>query len=187
VTLSGATGEGQLSTNAVAQVTITDDDLYSFALGTNAVSVAENATNVTFTVVRGGATNATSVRYATTAGTATSRKPVAIDAAETAALASGFVNYTVEPTVLTVENEKRITPVGGTLIEPYPSVGHVYAATAAAEGFGPWDPQDLNRRFYSAWQRHVATFDFAKASWARLVAQGRPVDELLVGDPHRVG
>jgi putative hydrolase of the HAD superfamily len=61
--------------------------------------------------------------------------------------------------------------VGGTLIEPYPSVGHVYAATAAAEGFGPWDPRDLNRRFYSAWQRHVVTFDFAKASWARLVAE----------------
>jgi len=56
---------------------------------------------------------------ATTAGTATSRTPVAIDAAETAALASGFVNYTVEPTVLTVVNEKRITPVGGTLIEPF--------------------------------------------------------------------
>ena len=56
---------------------------------------------------------------ATTAGTATSRTPVAIDAAETAALCSGFVNYTAEPTVLTVVNEKRITPVGGTLIEPF--------------------------------------------------------------------
>lgn len=61
--------------------------------------------------------------------------------------------------------------VGGTLIEPHPSVGHVYAATAAAEGFGPWDPQELNRRFYSAWQRHVTIFDFTKASWARLVAE----------------
>jgi hypothetical protein len=58
---------------------------------------------------------------ATTAGTATSRTPVPIDAAETAALCSGFVNYTAgnEPTVLTVINEKRITPVGGTLIEPF--------------------------------------------------------------------
>ncbi len=56
---------------------------------------------------------------ATSAGTATSRTPVAVDSAETAALSSGFVNYTAEPTVLTVVNEKRITPVGGTLIEPF--------------------------------------------------------------------
>ena len=57
----------------------------------------------------------------TTAGTATSRTPVAIDAAEAAALCSGFVNYTAsnEPTTLTVIDEKRITPVGGTLIEPF--------------------------------------------------------------------
>ncbi|GEM_PF-1151455 len=57
----------------------------------------------------------------TSAGVATSRTPVPIDAAETAALCSGFVNYTAgnEPTVLTVINEKRITPVGGTLIEPF--------------------------------------------------------------------
>ena len=61
--------------------------------------------------------------------------------------------------------------VGGTLIEPHPSVGHVYAATAAAAGFGPWDPQELNRRFYAEWQRQIAKFDFAKASWARLVTE----------------
>ena len=57
----------------------------------------------------------------TAAGTATSRTPVAIDSAETAALCSGFVNYTAgnEPTTLTVVDEKRITPVGGTLIVPF--------------------------------------------------------------------
>lgn len=68
---------------------------------------------------------------ATTAGTATSRTPVPIDAAETSALCSGFVNYTVEPTVLTVVDEKRITPVGGTLIEPFEFLDQPVAAASA--------------------------------------------------------
>lgn len=68
---------------------------------------------------------------ATTAGTATSRTPVPIDAAETAALCSGFVNYSAEPTVLTVVDEKRITPVGGTLIEPFEFLDQPVAAASA--------------------------------------------------------
>ena len=68
---------------------------------------------------------------ATSAGTATSRTPVAIDSAETAALCSGFVNYTAEPTVLTVINEKRITPVGGTLIEPFEFLDQPTAAASS--------------------------------------------------------
>lgn len=70
---------------------------------------------------------------ATTAGTATSRTPVPIDAAETAALCAGFVNYTAgnEPTVLTVIDEKRITPVGGTLIEPFEFLDQPVAAASA--------------------------------------------------------
>lgn len=61
--------------------------------------------------------------------------------------------------------------VGGTLIEPWPSVGHVYAATALAGGFGELEPAKLNQRFYGAWQRHVTTFDFTKAAWAGLVVE----------------
>ncbi len=68
---------------------------------------------------------------ATTAGTATSRTPVPIDAAETAALCSGFVSYSAEPTVLTVIDEKRITPVGGTLIEPFEFLDQPVAAASA--------------------------------------------------------
>lgn len=68
---------------------------------------------------------------ATTAGTATSRTPVPIDSAETAALCSGFVNYSVEPTTLTVVNEKRVTPVGGTLIEPFEFLDQPVAAASA--------------------------------------------------------
>lgn len=56
---------------------------------------------------------------ATGAGTATSSTPVPVDQAETAALCSGFVNYTAEPTTVTVLDRKLITPVGGTLIEPF--------------------------------------------------------------------
>lgn len=61
--------------------------------------------------------------------------------------------------------------VGGTLIEPWPSVGHVYAATAAAGGFGSLDPQTLNRRFNDAWRQRSPGFAFTKAAWARLVAE----------------
>ena len=99
VTLSNPTGEGQLSTNAVAQVTIGDDDLYSFTLTTNAVSVAENGTNVTFTVVRSGATNATSVKYATAAGTAKAAADFTA-ATGTLSFADGETNKTVTVTVL---------------------------------------------------------------------------------------
>lgn len=61
--------------------------------------------------------------------------------------------------------------VGGTLVEPWPSVGHVYAATAALGGFGDLDPLGLNLRFYSAWKRHGALFDFTKDSWRKLVSE----------------
>lgn len=61
--------------------------------------------------------------------------------------------------------------VGGTLIEPWPSVGHVYAATAAMGGYGALDPLGLNLRFYSAWKRHGALFDFTKDSWRLLVRE----------------
>jgi len=61
--------------------------------------------------------------------------------------------------------------VGGTLIEPWPSVGHVYAAAAAQGGFGALDPLGLNLRFYATWKRHSARFDFTKDSWKKLVCE----------------
>ncbi|MBI4326345.1 MAG: HAD-IA family hydrolase [Chloroflexi bacterium] len=59
--------------------------------------------------------------------------------------------------------------VGGTLIEPWPSVGHVYAKVAARHGFRP-DPEQLNRRFAAAW-RAKGNFDYSRAAWATLVAK----------------
>jgi len=41
--------------------------------------------------------------------------------------------------------------VGGTLIEPWPSVGHVYAEVAAAHGTVGLCADTLDRRFTSAW------------------------------------
>ncbi len=57
--------------------------------------------------------------------------------------------------------------VGGTLIEPWPSVGHVYAEVAARHGWSV-APQELNRRFVAAW-RAQPQFAHTRAAWAELV------------------
>jgi phosphoglycolate phosphatase-like HAD superfamily hydrolase len=44
--------------------------------------------------------------------------------------------------------------VGGTLIDPWPSVGHVYAAVAAEHGLTGVDPESLNVRFAAASSVH---------------------------------
>ncbi len=59
--------------------------------------------------------------------------------------------------------------VGGTLIEPYPSVGHVYAAVAAEHGFKV-SPERLSERFRSAWCAKSA-FHHSREDWAKLVDQ----------------
>ena len=59
--------------------------------------------------------------------------------------------------------------VGGTLIEPWPSVGHVYAEVAARWGIDA-APEALNRGFAEAWQARRA-FDHSRAAWQRLVNQ----------------
>ena len=58
--------------------------------------------------------------------------------------------------------------VGGTLIEPWPSVGHVYAAVAAESGMGEIDPGLLNQRFKSVWSE-CPGFDYSRAGWEQLV------------------
>jgi putative hydrolase of the HAD superfamily len=56
---------------------------------------------------------------------------------------------------------------GGTLIEPFPSVGHVYAGVAAQHGL-EIDPAALNRQFAVAW-RSRNNFGYSLAEWAGLV------------------
>src|SRR5687767_4514978 len=58
--------------------------------------------------------------------------------------------------------------VGGTLIEAWPSVGHVYGEVAGDFGIGDVTPDELNRQFASAWAaRHP--FDFSRHAWQRVV------------------
>lgn len=61
--------------------------------------------------------------------------------------------------------------VGGTLLAPWPSVGHVYAAMAARWDGAPPDPVEVNRRFLVAWARRGTGFDYSRAAWAALVRE----------------
>lgn len=56
---------------------------------------------------------------------------------------------------------------GGTLIEPWPSVGHIYAEVAARFGVRA-EPERLNRQFATAW-RGKSGFDYSRAAWLGLV------------------
>jgi putative hydrolase of the HAD superfamily len=57
--------------------------------------------------------------------------------------------------------------VGGTLIEPWPSVGHVYAEVAESHGYH-FAPDELNARFRTAWKAKQ-NFRHSRADWAGLV------------------
>lgn len=58
--------------------------------------------------------------------------------------------------------------VGGTLIQPWPSVGHVYAEVARQFGCETISPERLNAQFASAWKRR-RQFDYSRAAWLGLV------------------
>ncbi len=80
------------------------------------------------------------------------------------------------PTVISLD-------VGGTLIEPWPSVGVVYADAAHAAGLPELDPEMLNRQFFAAWRtvrKLPGGFDYSRGAWADLVrrtfAEALPAD-----------
>jgi putative hydrolase of the HAD superfamily len=58
--------------------------------------------------------------------------------------------------------------VGGTLIEPWPSVGSVYVAVAAEHGVDGLSPETLDRNFAAAWRERKA-FRHERHQWAQLV------------------
>jgi len=60
--------------------------------------------------------------------------------------------------------------VGGTLLEPWPSVGHVYAEVAARHGLKNFSPEQLNARFKTAW-RARQTFRHSRNEWNELVTE----------------
>ncbi|HEU0040627.1 MAG TPA: HAD-IA family hydrolase [Verrucomicrobiae bacterium] len=58
--------------------------------------------------------------------------------------------------------------VGGTLIEPWPSVGHVYAEVAASHGAANLSHEELQRRFVTAFHRRAHSINSAE-EWAEIV------------------
>src|SRR5258705_6110931 len=58
--------------------------------------------------------------------------------------------------------------VGGTLIQCWPSVGHVYADVAARHGHRNLSPAILNRQFKTAWQ-NFKRFRHTPEQWAAIV------------------
>lgn len=66
-------------------------------------------------------------------------------------------------------NIRAITfDVGGTLIQPWPSVGAIYAQVASRHHSNEFDSTELNRRFIREW-RESPTFEHNKQNWANLV------------------
>jgi putative hydrolase of the HAD superfamily len=61
--------------------------------------------------------------------------------------------------------------VGGTLIEPWPSVGQVYADVAAGFTAERLDAREINERFAAAWRPRAGSFDYSRAAWGALVAR----------------
>jgi putative hydrolase of the HAD superfamily len=57
---------------------------------------------------------------------------------------------------------------GGTLIQPWPSVGHVYSEAAAQHGVKHLSPEILNSNFAAAW-RGRRNFNHTSEDWAALV------------------
>ena len=60
--------------------------------------------------------------------------------------------------------------VGGTLIQPWPSVGRVYAEVAAQHGLKNLSPEKLSKNFATAW-RAKKNFQHTYGDWADVVDQ----------------
>lgn len=60
--------------------------------------------------------------------------------------------------------------VGGTLIDPWPSPGQVYAEVAGRHGWKELDPVALDRQFAQAW-KSKRNFDYSRPAWVELVAK----------------
>ena len=80
--------------------------------------------------------------------------------------------------------------VGGTLIEPWPSVGHIYAAVAARHGLRNMPVETLNRQFAAAW-KNLVNFTHTRSEWSNLVNKTflglthTPLDENLFSELYR--
>jgi len=69
----------------------------------------------------------------------------------------------------TLQHIRAVTlDVGGTLITPWPSVGHIYAEVAARSGVAGIPSEMLDARFRAAW-RELKNFHHGREEWAALV------------------
>jgi putative hydrolase of the HAD superfamily len=57
------------------------------------------------------------------------------------------------------------------LIDPWPSVGSVYARVASRHAPCRIAPATLDRRFHAAWRKRDQRFDYSRAGWAGMVRQ----------------
>jgi len=79
---------------------------------------------------------------------------------------------------------------GGTLIAPWPSVGHVYARVAARHGIRGVSPASLNLKFGRIW-RGIGKFDYSLRAWQSVVhktflgASASPPDRACFSDIYR--
>ena len=88
------------------------------------------------------------------------------------ALKKGRISKAEDRGKLELRKTERIRAVtfdvGGTLIECWPSVGHIYAEVSARCGQRPLSPLVLNRRFRRAW-KEFKDFGHTTADWSALV------------------
>jgi putative hydrolase of the HAD superfamily len=76
------------------------------------------------------------------------------------------------------------------LIQPWPSVGHVYAEVAARHGLPNIPVEALNRQFAAAW-KNLGNFNYSRSDWYSLVNQTfhtlakTPVDETFFSELYR--
>ena len=84
----------------------------------------------------------------------------------------------------TIRTQAITFDVGGTLIEPCPSVGEIYAQVASEHGFSGLDSNLINRQFAAAW-KEKGDFQYTEKAWALLVEKSFS-DLLSEEDSHRV-
>ncbi|HTI73319.1 MAG TPA: HAD-IA family hydrolase [Candidatus Limnocylindria bacterium] len=58
--------------------------------------------------------------------------------------------------------------VGGTLIRPHPSVGSIYSRVAERQGFGPIDPDALDRQFAAVFRQRLLQ-RYSEIEWRKVV------------------
>ncbi len=82
----------------------------------------------------------------------------------------------------TIRTQAITFDVGGTLIEPNPSVGAIYAGVADEQGLAGLDADRIDEQFGAAWKTK-GDFHYTEEAWAKLVEQS--FDELIPAEESR--